>query len=43
MASGQEPAMAADEPDKFKRYAQIDASGTLVFYTMYDAATSYDA
>jgi hypothetical protein len=38
MASRQERAMAADDPDKFKRYARIDASGTVVFYTMYDAA-----
>ena len=26
--------MTADEPDKFKRYAQIEASGTEVFYSM---------
>ncbi len=32
--------MTADEPDKFKRYAQVEASGTEVFYSMYDAATS---
>ena len=31
--------MTADEPDKFKRYAQIEASGTEVFYSI-DAATS---
>jgi hypothetical protein len=43
MASGHERAMTADEPDKFKKYAQIDASRTEVFYSMYDAATSYDA
>jgi predicted Ser/Thr protein kinase len=43
MASGQEHPLAVDEPDKFKRYAQIDASGTEVLYTMYDAATSFDA
>jgi hypothetical protein len=32
--------MTTDKPDRFKRYAQIDVSGTEVFYSMYDAATS---
>jgi len=33
MVSGQEHAMAADEPDKSKQYGQIDAGGTEVLYT----------
>jgi Tol biopolymer transport system component len=43
IASGQERAIAADEPDKFKQFAQIDANGTEVVYTRYDATMSYDA
>ena len=43
MASGQERAIAADEPDKYKQYAQVDASGTEVVYNRYDATLSFDA
>jgi serine/threonine protein kinase/WD40 repeat protein len=43
LTSGQERAIAADERDKFKRFALIDASGTEVVYTTYDARLSYDA
>jgi serine/threonine protein kinase len=42
MASGQEHAIAADEPDKYKQFAQINASGTEVFFTMSNAAISFD-
>ncbi len=42
MASGQELAIAADEPDKSKTSALINASGTEVVYTMSDARSSYD-
>jgi hypothetical protein len=37
MASGQERALAADEPDKEKVAPLIDAGGTEVFYSMVDA------
>jgi serine/threonine protein kinase/Tol biopolymer transport system component len=43
MTSGQERAIAAEEPDKSKAVAQIDASGTAVVYTMTDARASLDA
>ncbi len=42
VASGQELAIAADEPDKSKTFPQISASGTEVLYTMSDARSSYD-
>jgi Tol biopolymer transport system component len=43
MASGQERAIAADEPDTYKEWAQIDAGGTEVVYTRSDATQSFDA
>ena len=42
IASGQELAIAADEPDKWKAFAQINASGTEVVYTMSNPRGSLD-
>ena len=42
MASRQEHSIVADEPDKTKEFAQINASGTEVFFTMSNNASSYD-
>jgi Tol biopolymer transport system component len=43
MASGQERALDADDPNKYKVWPQIDASGSEVVYTMYDLVVRYDA
>ncbi len=43
MVSGQDRTLDGDDPNKFKQWAQIDASGTEVVYTMLDPTGQYDA
>jgi serine/threonine protein kinase len=42
LTSGEERPLTTEAPDKSKRYAQIDPTGTQVVYTMYDSAMAQE-